>query len=63
MPLSRRRYEQELRRQGFEFLRKSGKHELWAHPDGRRVSLPHHDNSDVVSHTFMKRLKQGVVTR
>lgn len=30
-----------LRDVGFSMARRSGKHEVWSHPDGRSVSMPH----------------------
>jgi predicted RNA binding protein YcfA (HicA-like mRNA interferase family) len=45
-PISLRDARKLLKGAGFEMTRRRGKHEVWGHPDGRSVSLPHTPERD-----------------
>ncbi len=43
---------------GFVFLRQTGSHERWGHPDGRSVTIPVHGGREIGPPLFYKILRQ-----
>ncbi len=43
---------------GFRFVRQTGSHERWKHPDGRSVTIPIHGGRDLGPPVFYRILDQ-----
>ncbi|MDP2728560.1 MAG: type II toxin-antitoxin system HicA family toxin [Dehalococcoidia bacterium] len=51
-----------LERLGFQFIRQSGSHAVYRHPDGRWTTVPIHLGKDVAKGTLRKIIKDAGIT-
>lgn len=57
-----RKFRKVLRSLGYEFVRKRGSHEVWAHPEYRQLVLSYHDGATISPRVVKKMLvKDGGV--
>ena len=43
-----------LKKEGFLLVRQSGSHQIWRHPDGRRVTVSFHSRNQTFSPKILK---------
>ena len=63
IPISPKKLEKKLIRQGFMPTRHKGSHRFYRHPDGRRTSIPFHGNQKIGPVLLGKILKEIELTR
>ena len=63
IPLSGREMCKFVEKLGFERIRQAGNHVRYAHPDGRKTTIPMHSNETLGKGLFLEILKQIEITR
>jgi predicted RNA binding protein YcfA (HicA-like mRNA interferase family) len=62
LPANAREFRAVARRLGFEEVRVTGSHSIWAHPDGRATTIPIHSSRDIGGRVYYGILKQLGIT-
>jgi predicted RNA binding protein YcfA (HicA-like mRNA interferase family) len=62
MPSKAKDIEKVAKKLGFKKVRQKGSHARWQHLDGRKTTIPIHDNAEIGGWLFQEILKQLGVT-
>lgn len=46
---------------GFKLIRQKGSHMIYEHPDGRKISIPHHSGENIGPGLLNKIIKQDLI--